>query len=91
MEKENREMNDVEISKLISSKIAAEDADSGWVVAWTMLRVLPVLKELAQGLGAINEAIAPDDKNAPSIVDALREIRTTLEKFGGAILGDERR
>jgi hypothetical protein len=76
----NPELNDAEIHRLIASRIAADDADSGWVVAWTMLRVLPVLNEIAQGLEAINAAIAPNNVNAPAVSTVLAAIQRTLEK-----------
>ena len=70
---------DTEITELISKKIAADDADSGWAVAWATMRVLPVLKDIADGLQHINEAIAPDSKNSPSLAEELRSISGPLK------------
>lgn len=72
---------DAEITELISRKIAAEDTDSGWVVAWAAMRVWPVLKEIAVRLEAINEAIAPDNKNSPSLAAELRSISDPLKEL----------
>jgi hypothetical protein len=72
---------DAQINDLISSKIAAGDADSGWIVAHTMLRTLPVLKDIAAYLKAINEAIAPD-ASSRTVTGELYSIRSTLEKIG---------
>lgn len=69
---------EVQINELISNKIAAGDADSGWIVAHTMLRTPPVLKEIAGHLQAINEAIAPDSDGSPSVALELRSISRPL-------------
>jgi hypothetical protein len=80
---------DTEIAELISKKIAAEDADSGWAVAWATMRVLPVLKEIADGLQKITEAIAPDNANSPSLAEELRSISAPLKAL--ASKGKERK
>jgi hypothetical protein len=79
MEMENADKIDNEVTELIRRKIAAEDADSGWVVAWTAMRMLPVLKEIAAGLDAINRAIAPDNAGSPTVTQELRRISSLLE------------
>ena len=76
---EDKAQTEAQISELISSKISAEDADSGWVVAYTMMQALPVLKDIAGHLKAINEGIAPDEKGR-SIGDELRLILNMLDQ-----------
>jgi hypothetical protein len=79
---------DQQVIELISSKIAAEDADSGWVLAYATMRVLPVLKEIAAGLGKINEAIAPDNKASPSLAEELRSIASPLKELVKFVQGE---
>jgi hypothetical protein len=79
---------DQQVIELISSKIAAEDADSGWVLAYATMRVLPVLKEIAAGLGKINEAIAPDNKASPSLAEELRSIASPLNELVKFVQGE---
>jgi hypothetical protein len=80
-----------QISELISSKIVAEDADSGWVVAYTMMQALPVLKDIAKHLEAINAGIAPDLAGR-SIGAELRLILNMLEqKMGEGKMGEGKR
>jgi hypothetical protein len=68
-----------QIEALISSKIAADDADSGWVVAYIMVQALPVLKDIAENLKAINEGIAPLEEGR-SVGAELRLILNMLER-----------
>jgi hypothetical protein len=68
-----------QIEALISSKIAADDADSGWVVAYIMVQALPVLKDIAENLKAINEGIAPPEEGR-SVGAELRLILNMLER-----------
>jgi hypothetical protein len=79
---------DQQIIELISSKIAAEDADSGWVLAYATMRVLPVLKEIAAGLEAINGAIAPDNKASPSVASRLGHIGDQLRELVKFVQGE---
>jgi hypothetical protein len=79
---------DQQIIELISSKIAAEDADSGWVLAYATMRVLPVLKEIAAGLGAITDSIAPDNKASPSLAEELRSIAGPLKELVKFVQGE---
>jgi hypothetical protein len=51
---------DAQITDLISKKIAAEDADSGWVVAYAAMRVLPVLKDIEVRLGVLAHVLGRD-------------------------------
>jgi hypothetical protein len=79
---------DQQVIELISSKIAAEDADSGWVLAYATMRVLPVLKEIAAGLRAITESIAPDNKASPSLAEELRSIASPLKELVKFVQGE---
>jgi hypothetical protein len=79
MTQTNEAQIEAKVSELISSKIAAEDEDSGWVVAYAMMRSLPVLQEMAVYLKAINEAIAPDVKG-DSVAGELRSILNVLRR-----------
>ena len=72
---------DTDISDLIGRKIAAEDADSGWAVAWAAMRVLPVLKQVVEGLDRINEAIAPDNEESPSLAVEVRSVSDALKRM----------
>jgi hypothetical protein len=73
---------ETQITELISSKIAAEDATSEWVVAWAMMQALPVLKDIAALLKAINEGIAPLEAGR-SIGAELRLILNALDRHLG--------
>jgi hypothetical protein len=79
---ENEAQIEAQISELISNNLAAEDADSGWVIAYTMVQALPVLKEIAVSLKAINEGIAPDVAGR-SIGAELRLILNMLDQKMG--------
>jgi hypothetical protein len=70
---------ETQITELISSKIAAEDADSGWVVAYTMAQALPVLKDIAGSLKVISEGVAPN-VDGRSIGAELRLILNLLDR-----------
>lgn len=70
---------EAQINELISSKIAADDADSGWVVAYIMVQALPVLKDIAANLKAINEGIAPLGEGR-SVGAELRSIFNMLDQ-----------
>jgi len=61
MTEQKSEMDDAQIIELIQSKVTAEDADSGWVVAWLLAKAVPVLKEIANNLNTIDSAIAPPE------------------------------
>jgi hypothetical protein len=71
---------DAEISELISRKIAAEDADSGWVLAYAAMRVLPVLKEIAEHLHTMQWVLGEDWEDSPQIANVLRRIASLLEE-----------
>jgi hypothetical protein len=47
---EKVEVNDAKIAQLISNKLASGVYESTDVVAWAMLRTLPLLKEIANSL-----------------------------------------
>jgi hypothetical protein len=68
---------DTEIAELISKKIAAEDADSGWVVAYAAMRLLPVLKDVADHLNTMRWVLGEDVEGSagvsPQIAEQLRE------------------
>jgi hypothetical protein len=67
-----------DLNALITGKIAAADeVDSGWVVAHVMVQALPVLRQIAGTLEAINEAIAPVEKGR-SVGAELRYILNAL-------------
>jgi hypothetical protein len=84
------ENKDQQVIELISSKIAAEDADSGWVLAYATMRVLPVLKDIAAQLVAITESIAPDKKDSPSLAEELRSIARPLKELAELAKGEKR-
>jgi hypothetical protein len=67
---------DAQVTELISKKIAADDADSGWVVAYAAMRVLPVLKDIAAQLYIV-------ETKSPQIVDQLRRMADLFEKQMG--------
>lgn len=49
-------MNNEQINELIVKKIAAaEEIDSGWIVAWVMLQALPALQQIAKDLSAMRQ------------------------------------
>ena len=56
-----RKMDEDQIIELIQSKIALEKDISGdWVVALVLLRMMPILRKIADNLDAIDRAIDPD-------------------------------
>jgi hypothetical protein len=57
---------DAQVTDLISKKIAAEDADSGWVVAYAAMRVLPVLKQIEVRLDVISQMLGDDGFSSAS-------------------------
>lgn len=57
--------------------IIADDATSEQVIASTLQLALPILRDIAASLAAINKAIAPDE-NGRSVVAELRMILTAL-------------
>jgi hypothetical protein len=72
------ERNQIEaLNELINGKLAADEADSGWVVALIMVQVLPVLKQIAGTLEVINKGIAPDEAGR-SVAGELRLILNAL-------------
>jgi hypothetical protein len=84
---EPKTVNDAQISDLISKKIAAEDADSGWVVAYAAMRLLPVLKDVADHLDAMRWVLGEDVEGSstghrsPQIAEQLKKIAGLLEQL----------
>jgi hypothetical protein len=77
---EDKAQIEAQISELISSNLTADDADSGWVVAYMMTQALPVLKDIAATLGSINEGIAPTAQPY-SVRDELHSIFNVLDQM----------
>src|SRR5262249_1766202 len=50
----NPDMNEAAVRDLITKRLSAEDADSGWAVAYTALLFLPVLKSINEKLEMLN-------------------------------------
>jgi hypothetical protein len=73
---------DAEISELISRKIAAEDADSGWLVAYAAMRVLPVLRDIEVRLGVIAHVLGRD---MGFVGRGDREIAEDLERMADLV------
>jgi hypothetical protein len=71
-------MDDEALNKIIQDKIATGEADSGWVVALLLLRVTPVLKEIADNFKIIDSALAPDLKGY-SISEKLADVANALK------------
>jgi hypothetical protein len=77
---------DAQVTDLISKKIAAEDADSGWVVAYAAMRVLPILKDIATQLDVIRWVLGEDTVasstgySSPQIAEQLRRIANLFEE-----------
>jgi hypothetical protein len=70
---------DAEVFSRISEKIAADDADSGWAVAYAAMRVRPVLKDVVERLEAIrwvlgDDVVASTTGPSPQIAKVLRGI-----------------
>jgi hypothetical protein len=82
--------SDRQVIDLISKKIAAEDADSGWVVAYAAMRVLPVMKDIAESLKTMQwifgddhvwNAGAAGGGTSPRIASEISKIAGFLEEF----------
>ena len=74
------------IRELIEAKVAAGEADSGWMLALILMKLLPLARELVKSSNAIEvkltelaTAIAPDEKYV-SVVSALRELGGEIER-----------
>jgi hypothetical protein len=48
------DMNESAVRDLITKRMAAENADSGWAIAYTALLFLPVLKSINEKLEMLN-------------------------------------
>src|SRR5262245_37586291 len=48
-----------ELIEIIQRKISAEDVTADWVLAFLGIKMIPILKEIANNLQAIDGAIAP--------------------------------
>ena len=86
---EPKTVDDAQITKLISEKIAAEDADSGWVVAYAAMRLLPVLKDVADHLNTMRWVLGEDVEGSstghasPEIAEQLKRIAILLQQLVG--------
>jgi hypothetical protein len=78
---------DAEIAELISKKIAAEDADSGWVVAYAAMRLLPAVKDVADHLNTMRWVLGEDVEGSstghasPQIAAQLKRIASLLQQL----------
>ena len=86
-ERDDAEDIDTQITDLISKKIAAEDADSGWVLAYTAMRMMPMLKDIEAWLGVIAYGLGGELRYAvgekQSQVEDLRRIFELIRERGG--------
>lgn len=64
-------------NEIVSTKIAAEDFDSGWAIAHAIARLQPVLKDIADNLARIDSALGPELAGS-SIAERIREISVFL-------------
>jgi len=65
-----RDESETQLIELSQSKIEAGDADSGWVLAFVAMKMLPHIKHIADTLKAMDEALAPSQAG-PTIVGKL--------------------
>jgi hypothetical protein len=82
---EESPMNNEQLTKLIADKVTAEEADSGWVIAMLMLRMIPNLERLVHVLMDIRDTAALD-KRGEYLTGELRVIRHTLDEAAEALL-----
>jgi hypothetical protein len=76
------EPTETQIVEQISAKIAAGDADGATFLAFVVLtRIEPLLKDISERLQAINQAIAPDDRDSPSVALAIRGVSGALKEL----------
>ena len=80
------EKDDRRVIELISEKIDAKDADSGWVIAYVAMRMLPVLKDINENLKAMQWVLGDDVVGSttgpsPQIANQVRRLAGILEEF----------
>jgi hypothetical protein len=78
-------MNNEQLTKLIADKVTAEDADSGWVIAMLMLRMMPDLERIGRKLDDFVH-LAALDKRGEYLTNELRCIRHTIDEVADALL-----
>ena len=73
-------INEDKISELIESRVTAENADSGWMVALLLMRMMQTQKEIAANLKLVESAIAEHDLQGSSLSERLSKICGVLER-----------
>jgi hypothetical protein len=77
------------VRELITKRMAAEDADSGWALAYTALLFLPVLKNIDNKLDVIRWVLGEDivsqtgGSPSPRISAGIQEIAAYLKILAG--------
>lgn len=83
------ERNDEETLEALIAEKAAEGKDSGWAVAWVLMKSLKAQKEMIAGLAGIDRAIAPNSLNhsvtekLDRIVGVIEQVLRTIRKLNG--------
>jgi hypothetical protein len=76
--------------ELIQSKVVVDNVDSGWMIAFVLMKTLLILKEISDKLTAIDSAIAPDlmghslTERFGLLSVELRDIAQSLKKLAEA-------
>jgi hypothetical protein len=74
------EISDTELAEIIHRKLAAGDADSGWMNAALFIRAMPILKEIAKNLEKISKAIDETEEHGTSVSQRLSSIAHWTER-----------
>src|SRR5262245_8269454 len=73
------EMNDDKISEIINNKVAADNIDSGWMLALILMRAMAILREIPVSIRELDKAIEHNNNPNVSVTGELTKIAYDID------------
>lgn len=83
-------LDEDQIAELIQGKLTGENPDSNTAIGLLLMRLLPVMKEIAANLKRIESAISEFDVSGTSVSDRLVKISSDLQSIDEALRQGDR-